>query len=73
MCNCIADMQKALEESGKNTMLDIPIVIDRKTGAMKADKVMIATCKRDNNKREKPIKLFPSHCPFCGELYPRGD
>ena len=69
MCNCIAEIQEALEKSGKNTMLDIPISFDPRTGVMHANKVTIAVCKRDNSKREKPIRLFPSHCPFCGELY----
>jgi hypothetical protein len=68
MCNCIIEMQKALEESNKNTMLDIPITFSS-NGQLKANRVMISTCKRDNSKREKPIKLLPSYCPFCGEKY----
>ena len=46
-------------------MLDIPLTFSS-DGQIHANRVMITTCKRDDSKREKPIKLLPSYCPFCG-------
>ncbi len=68
MCDCISQVQAKLEETGKNTKLDIPITFSL-TGKLGADRVTVATCKRDNKKREKPLPVFASYCPFCGERY----
>ena len=69
MCNCIAEVQKNLEESGSNTMLDIPVRWTRDGKMTKTNTVSIATCKRDDKKREKPTRLIPPYCPFCGKEY----
>lgn len=69
MCNCISEINQQLKESGKNTMLDIPIVFSM-SGGLSGDKVTISTCKREDKKREKPLRLFAMFCPFCGEKYP---
>lgn len=71
MCNCIKDTNKVLEERGLNTRLDIPIMFNRGNGNLgSSPQVLIKTKKADTTKREKPIKLFASYCPFCGEKYP---
>lgn len=68
-CNCIDEVNKKMAESGRNTMLDIPITFSTTGGGVKNDKVTITTCKRDDKKREKALRLFPAYCPFCGKLY----
>ena len=69
MCNCISEVEEQLKATGRNTMLDIPITFSL-TGSLSGGKVTISTCKRDEKKREKPLRLFASFCPFCGEAYP---
>ena len=69
MCNCISEVEEKLKETGRNTKLDIPITFSL-TGKLSADRVNVATCKRDEKKREKPLRLFAAFCPFCGEAYP---
>lgn len=68
MCNCISEVDEKLVASGRNTKLDIPITFSL-TGKLSATKVTISTCKRDNAKREKPLRLYPAFCPFCGVAY----
>ena len=69
MCNCISEVEAKLKETGRNTKLDIPVTFSL-TGKLSADRVNVATCKRDDKKREKPLRLFAAFCPFCGEAYP---
>lgn len=64
-CNCIQEIDKEL--SGTNTKLDIPVSL--LLGKLVANRVTISVCKRDSKKREKPIRLIPLYCPFCGEAY----
>lgn len=68
MCNCISEVEANLEKSSRNTKLDIPITFSL-TGYLHSDKVTISTCKRDEKKREKPLRLFAAFCPFCGVAY----
>jgi hypothetical protein len=72
MCDCIDKINEALEKQGTNTMLDIPIMLNR-TGSdnvlASAKRVKIMTCKRDSSNRKKPMQMFASYCPFCGEKY----
>jgi len=70
MCNCVKLIQDQLEKEGSNTMLDIPILYNFKTGISRSDKVKIATKKRDINKREPAKSFFGQFCPFCGKKYP---
>jgi hypothetical protein len=72
MCNCIEEVEKKLSESGRNTKLDIPITFSA-THKMSANRVTISTCKRDEKKREKPLRMFAAHCPFCGLPYEEDD
>jgi hypothetical protein len=73
MCNCIEKTNKSLKEHPEwNTTLDIPFTWDKK-GALSADKVTISTMKADDRNRQKPIRLFASYCPFCGEKYKEKD
>lgn len=69
MCNCIDMSVKALEEKKINTSLVIPITF-RTDGKVSADRLTVGTEKRDFSKREKPVTIFASFCPFCGEKYP---
>jgi len=67
MCNCIKAVDDALANT--NTMLDIPLMIDFKTGKEKPPRMMIAVCKRDPKKREKAMLMPANYCPCCGEKY----
>ena len=65
MCNWIQDINAQLRE--KNTRRVVPITISRNKD-IKALQCLIVTEKIDPNKRQKPIKLMASYCPFCGCL-----
>ena len=69
LCNCIEEVNKQLKEMGKNTQLDIPISLNMGKGKFNAPTVIIKTVKLDSSKRQKPISIMPSFCPFCGEKY----
>lgn len=68
MCDCIEKVEIELRKTGTNTMLDIPISFSG-NGNFNAMRVTVSTCKRDDRKRNKPIRVFASFCPFCGEKY----
>jgi hypothetical protein len=68
MCNCIEDINKKLEEMGNNTILDIPFSYGF-DGIHRVERVRIATAKRDEKVRKKPISIQPAYCPFCGVEY----
>ncbi len=68
MCNCIKEINQKIKETGRNTQLDIPIALNKK-GKLKANRVGIKVRKLDDSKREKPIPILPTFCPFCGEPY----
>ena len=59
MCNCIANTDALLARH--NTRIHVPF-IGRQIP-------FVETIKLDEKKRGKPIKLFASFCPFCGEPY----
>lgn len=69
MCDCITLTKEALVRQGSNTELGTSILINRSTGKARTV-VEIATHKRDPKKREKPLGMVPTFCPFCGERYP---
>ena len=72
MCDCIEKINEALEKQGTNTMLDIPIVLNRvdtENVLESAARVKVTTCKRDSSSRKQPMQMFASYCPFCGEKY----
>ena len=52
-----------------NTVLNIPISFNYHTGELHTSRVIVSTMKLDEKKRIKPISLFASYCPFCGEKY----
>ena len=66
-CNCIKGINQELIAMGSNTMLDVPATLDK--GQLKTGRVTVATCKRNMSKREKPMKLLATYCPFCGTKY----
>ena len=71
MCDCIERVNNQLEKSGKNTVLDIPVLWTR-DGAkidLSNNRVRIATIKRDASKRQKAIPVTGVYCPFCGKEY----
>jgi hypothetical protein len=73
MCDCIEKINKALDEQGTNTMLNIPIILNRNADNVlsSAARVKIVTYKRDDSIRKGPFSMFASYCPFCGEKYDR--
>ncbi len=67
MCNCIGVLSDALEVT--NTLIDVPIRVDLRTGEQFRDRIAVPTVKRDPKKREKAVPIFANFCPFCGEKY----
>lgn len=64
MCDCIKQVNEELAKSQyPNTMVEPPLF-----GTPVA---FVVTCKRDENVRAKPKVMMASHCPFCGEKYPK--
>lgn len=61
MCDCISKIDGHLKEKAPNTMLVLNMI-----GPQHA---VIATCKRDPKKREKPAYMMATYCPFCGDKY----
>ena len=62
MCDCIKNVSEKLKEH--NTALKLPLLLDGGP-----DRVLIETQKADSKNRKKPMNLFASFCPFCGEKY----
>ena len=69
MCNCIELSTKALDETGRNTALNVPISVDFKNGKLCTPRLTVGVVKKDESKREKPTLIFATYCPFCGEKY----
>jgi len=67
MCNCIEDLDELLAQ--KNTKISAAIQFS-KNGILSARQPIIMTEKINPKKKEGPVKLFPSYCPFCGEQMP---
>jgi len=63
MCNCIQAVNNELAERKANTEIHVPFTLSKIT------RVCIETEKVDGNKRGKPMKVFASFCPFCGQEY----
>lgn len=63
ICDCVklinADLAK---RELPNTMIETPLFGPQIT--------FVLTCKRHENVRSKPKRVFASYCPFCGEKYP---
>lgn len=64
-CDCIATVNAKLEEDGHNTCLTIPLVF----GGDGVDRLMIRTEVKTPKRGAKPVSMFASYCPFCGEKY----
>jgi hypothetical protein len=63
VCVCILTVNKMLAEH--NTRITLPMVGPQLP--------FVQTEKLDERKRGKPLFMFASCCPFCGEKYPRKD
>lgn len=59
-CDCIKDVDEHL--SSHNTKIELPM--------FGLQRPFITTRKLDEKKRGKPMFIFASFCPFCGEKYP---
>lgn len=68
MCECIDAINEALAEH--NTVLDVPLRIDLKTGAARRDRVEIATARLQPKKNVPRHCMIAQFCPFCGVEYP---
>ncbi len=61
-CNCIETVNAEL--ATRNTQIHLPMFV------IGGDpKPFVETIKLDETKRVKPVKMFASFCPFCGEKY----
>ena len=70
MCNCIELINKSMKDRGYNTELDIPFGISPTLNEFIHERVKVATKKADESiRRGRPISVFASFCPFCGESY----
>ena len=71
MCDCIARTNARLKEKGINSKVVSPFILKKDLSAFESvKKCLVVTEKADDLKREKPINLLATHCPFCGEKYP---
>lgn len=63
MCDCMTTMDEQLkgQPSAANTMLVFNL--------MGPARAVVATCKRREKDRQKPVYVMASYCPFCGERY----
>jgi hypothetical protein len=59
MCDCIKSTNEYLAQH--NTKITIPW--------LGTQRPFVQTEKIDGKKRNKPMMLFASYCPFCGEKY----
>lgn len=64
MCDCMKTMDDQLKahQASANTMLVFNL--------MGQTRAVVATCKRREKDRQKPVYVMASFCPFCGERYP---
>jgi len=70
MCNCITVANKALREH--NTAIHLVDTINMKTGNFER-RMSVPTARIDAKKRKRPMKVFATYCPMCGEKYPERD
>lgn len=63
MCNCVADLDEKLKEY--NTAFDKVVYFEKPDMLMKST-IQIAM-KKISPRGSRPIRLFMSYCPFCGE------
>lgn len=62
-CKCIELLDAEQKMVASNTRI--------MTGFIGPDRAFIATIKRFDDKRGKPIMVMASFCPFCGVRYPK--
>lgn len=65
MCDCIDKVNAKL--ATRNTRLVEAIVF----GNRKAPTIMLQTEVVEKKRGAKPVSMFLTHCPFCGEEYPQ--
>lgn len=64
MCDCIRTIDKLLADKGTNTQLVVGLSL--KDGPSLAT---ITTRKLDPSLRGKPVIMYATYCPFCGQKY----
>jgi len=68
MCNCIETVNEKLSEKNINTRIKVPFLLNDDM-SLAGSKVQIVTEKENSDVRKKPVPVFSSFCPFCGEAY----
>ena len=68
MCDCIETVNKKLSEKNLNTRIKVPLLLNSNM-SLQGEKVQIVTEKENSDIRKKPVPVFSSYCPFCGEAY----
>ena len=65
MCDCIEKLNKQMAESNYNAVVSQAIGIH---GII--PNAIVLTEKLDKDVKRKPLSMFATFCPFCGEQYP---
>jgi len=68
MCDCVETVNEKLKEKKLNTKIKVPLLLDSGMNCTGV-KVQIVTEKENSDVRKKPVAVFSSFCPFCGEAY----
>lgn len=68
MCDCVSKINAMLLEKGHNTRIKTPLTLNPDLSNA-GQKLEIVTEKADRNIRKKPVAMFSSFCPFCGEKH----
>jgi len=61
MCDCIEEIDKMLSEKNCNSIVEVPMFGPKRA----IIRTMVDTPKRG----AKPVAVFATFCPFCGEQY----
>jgi len=68
MCNCVSVINTKMEAKGLNTVIDVPYQMTKDLGEA-PQRTKVVTAKKCRSVRKRPVDVFASFCPFCGEKY----
>ena len=68
MCNCISEINEELISKDRNTKIKTPLLLNSDMSSQ-GSRAQIVTEKINTKSKKKPVAVFASYCPFCGESY----